>query len=102
MLSPELMATSRQHRRARAKFSFRSFYISTLLLCTFALVSLVTTQVARYKNGDQYGIVQRRAVADLDTNRLLKRDEEVSNGDKLLRPIANTSFTVPARPFRRR
>ncbi|KFY65367.1 hypothetical protein V497_01414 [Pseudogymnoascus sp. VKM F-4516 (FW-969)] len=61
---------------AKSKFSFRSFYISTLLLCTFALVSLVATQAARYKNGDQYGIVQRRAVAELDTNRLLKRDEE--------------------------
>ncbi|KFY30904.1 hypothetical protein V493_01572 [Pseudogymnoascus sp. VKM F-4281 (FW-2241)] len=70
------MATSRQRRRAESKFSFRAFYISTLLLCAFALVSLVTTQAARYKNGDQYGIVQRRAVAELDTNRLLKRDEE--------------------------
>ncbi|ELR06249.1 hypothetical protein VC83_05008 [Pseudogymnoascus destructans] len=76
MLSLGLMATSTQHRRARSKFSFRSFYISTLLLCAFALVSLVATQVARYKNGDQYGIVQRRAVAELDANRLLKRDEE--------------------------
>ncbi|KFX88909.1 hypothetical protein V490_07349 [Pseudogymnoascus sp. VKM F-3557] len=70
------MATPRHRRMAKSKFSFRSFYISTLLLCTFALVSLVATQAARYKNGDQYGIVQRRAVAELDTNRLLKRDEE--------------------------
>jgi sodium/potassium/calcium exchanger 6 len=70
---------------AKSKFSFRSFYISTLLLCTFALVSLVATQAARYKNGDQYGVVQRRAVAELDTNRLLKRDEEVSYDDKPLK-----------------
>ncbi|OBT61594.1 hypothetical protein VE03_08921 [Pseudogymnoascus sp. 23342-1-I1] len=76
MLSPGLMATSRPHQRARSRFSFRSFYISTLLLCAFALVSLVTTQAARYRNGDQYGIVQRRAVAELDINRLHKRDEE--------------------------
>ncbi|KFY38736.1 hypothetical protein V494_04222 [Pseudogymnoascus sp. VKM F-4513 (FW-928)] len=76
MLSPGLMATSIQHRRAKPKFSFRSFYISTLLLCAFALVSLVATQAARYKNGDQYGVLERRAVAELDTNRLLKRDKE--------------------------
>lgn len=84
MLSPGLMAT-RRHRNAKSKFSFRAFYISTLLLCALALVSLVTTQAARYKNGDQYGIVQRRAVAELDTSRLLKRDEEVSHNDKPLR-----------------
>ncbi|KFY18314.1 hypothetical protein V491_04791 [Pseudogymnoascus sp. VKM F-3775] len=76
MLSRRLMATPRQPRRAMSKFSFRAFYISTLLLCTFALVSLVTTQTARYKHGNQYGAVQRRAVAELDANRLLKRDEE--------------------------
>lgn len=85
MLRPRVMATSREHRRAKSKFSFRSFYISTLLLCALALVGLVTTQAARYKNGDQYGIIQRRAVAELDTSRLHKRDEEVSHNDEPLK-----------------
>lgn len=78
------MARSAQGRRVKSKYSFRAFYISTLLLCAFALLGLASSQVARYKNGDQYGIVQRRAVAEFDSERLLKTDEEVSGGDEPL------------------
>lgn len=63
-------------RRKSKKYSFRAFYISTLLLCALALLSLATTQVSRYRNGDQYGVAQRRALAGLDGKRLHKRDEE--------------------------
>jgi len=44
-------------------------------------LSLVSTQVSRYRNGDQYGIAQKRALAALDGKRLFKRDEEVSDVD---------------------
>jgi sodium/potassium/calcium exchanger 6 len=59
------------------KFRFRAFYITVLCLSLFAVVSLVADQSARYHHGAQYGEAQRRALEELDTTRLVKRDEEV-------------------------
>src|SRR5690349_9194126 len=100
MLSFGSMSLSRELRRAKPKFSFRSFYVSTLLLCAFALVSLVSVQTSRYLNGDRYGITQKRVIAELDGNRLVKRDEEVGHEDKTCeRAITNIGLTVPACSF---
>jgi sodium/potassium/calcium exchanger 6 len=49
-----------------------------LLLSAFAVLSLIADQSAKYRHGGQYGVAQRKAVAELDAMRLLKRDEEVS------------------------
>ncbi|KAI9734095.1 MAG: hypothetical protein M1818_007033 [Claussenomyces sp. TS43310] len=62
------------HRKA--KFSFRAFYITSCLISAFAVLSLAADQVARYRYGDQYGVTQSMAAAELDVARLVKRDEE--------------------------
>lgn len=76
-MSNSIMNKSHALGRSRTKFSFRAFYISTIILCALALFSLGTTQYSRYTNGEQHGVLQRRAVAALDLHRLVKRDEEV-------------------------
>jgi sodium/potassium/calcium exchanger 6 len=63
-------------RRKRPRFSFRAFYISTLLLCALALLSLTASEVVRYQRGAQYGVRERQLVAQLDSNRAHKTDQE--------------------------
>ncbi|CZT03557.1 hypothetical protein WAI453_012271 [Rhynchosporium graminicola] len=72
--SPSAMPsdTSRLPRR----FRFRAFYVTVLCLSLLAVLSLVAEQSARYRHGAQYGLAQRRALEQLDANRLVKRDEE--------------------------
>lgn len=41
------------------------------------VLSLVAHQSAKYGQGKQYGVAQRRALDKLDSSRLVKRDEEV-------------------------
>jgi hypothetical protein len=62
--------------RAKSKF-FRTFYITIFLISAFAAFSIVADRGARYFQGDQYGVTQRRALAELDVTRLLKGYEEV-------------------------
>lgn len=72
--------------RPRPKYrSFRSFYITVLILSLFAVVSLVADQAARYRQGTQYGLAQKRALEQLDPGRLVKRDIEVTHSQKILR-----------------
>jgi hypothetical protein len=84
-----MQTTKELARRPRARLSFRAFYISILLISVFAVFSLITEQTLRFHHGLQYGIAQRRAVAELDPMRLLKRDEEVS-----LRALVVTIETI--------
>ncbi|EKD15515.1 putative sodium/calcium exchanger protein [Drepanopeziza brunnea f. sp. 'multigermtubi' MB_m1] len=63
-------------RRFRFRFRFRAFYITVLVVSLFAVLSLVADQSARYRHGAQYGVAQRRALAELDVHRLVRRDEE--------------------------
>lgn len=69
--------TSNAVRARRSKYSFRAFYITVLLIASFAVISLVADQSARYRYGVQYGVAQKRALANLDGTRFVKRDEEV-------------------------
>jgi sodium/potassium/calcium exchanger 6 len=59
------------HRR----YSFRAFYLTVALLSAFAVLSLVADQFARYRQGAQYGVAAKRALADV--TRVFKKDEEV-------------------------
>lgn len=59
---------------------FRTFYVTILLLSSFAILGLITDWSKRYYYGGQYGVPERRALAELDAGRLLKRDEEVCAG----------------------
>jgi len=56
--------------------SFRSFYITILILSALAIITLLADQVGRYHQGAQYGAAQLRALERLDATRLVKRDEE--------------------------
>lgn len=94
------MTMSRGLRR-RAKFSFRAFYLSTLIVCALALFTLGKSQYSLYTNGAQHGEMQRRAVAALDPHRLIKRDEEVCSTSPALSTYTN-SCIVPISPLRRR
>lgn len=58
---------------------FRAFYITILIISALAIFSLVADQAARYRHGIHYGVAQRRALAELDPLRKVKRDEEVRN-----------------------
>jgi hypothetical protein len=71
-------AMTQEFRARRPRLSFRSFYISVLIVSVLAVASLVADQAARYRYGTQYGVVQRQQIAALDPSRLFKRDEEVS------------------------
>jgi hypothetical protein len=62
--------------RAKSKF-FRTFYITIFLISAFAAFSIVADRSTRYFQGDQYGVTQNRALAEVDVIRLLKRHEEV-------------------------
>lgn len=62
--------------RAKSKF-FRTFYITIFLISAFAAFAIVADRGARYFQGGRYGVTQRRALAELDVTRLLKRAEEV-------------------------
>ncbi|KAI6712160.1 hypothetical protein JHW43_005291 [Diplocarpon mali] len=62
--------------RSPRKFRFRAFYTTVLCLSLLAVLSLVADQSARYRYGMHYGATQRRALAELDVNRLVKRDQE--------------------------
>jgi sodium/potassium/calcium exchanger 6 len=62
--------------RAKSKF-FRTFYITIFLISAYAAFSIVADRSARYFQGHRYGVAERRALAELDITRLLKRDEEV-------------------------
>ncbi|APA06553.1 hypothetical protein sscle_02g013230 [Sclerotinia sclerotiorum 1980 UF-70] len=60
----------------RSKYSFRAFYLTTLIISSLAVISLVADQSAKYRHGSQYGVAQKRALDALDSGRLVKRDEE--------------------------
>jgi sodium/potassium/calcium exchanger 6 len=62
-------------RTVHRRYSFRAFYLTVALISAFAVLSLVTDQFSRYRHGAQYGVAQKRALADV--TRLFKRDEEV-------------------------
>jgi solute carrier family 24 (sodium/potassium/calcium exchanger), member 6 len=62
-------------RISHRRYSFRAFYLTVALISTFTILSLVADQFARYRHGAQYGVAQKRALADV--TRLFKRDEEV-------------------------
>lgn len=64
-------------RKKRDKYSFRAFYISTLVLCTFALVSLARNQYNAYSHGGENSLLARRAIEELDPGRVVKTDQEV-------------------------
>ena len=94
------MTTSRALRR-KTKFSFRAFYLSTLIVCALALFTLGKSQYSLYTNGPRHGEMQRRAVAALDPNRLVKRDEEARSPS--FHQISHTnSCIVPISTLRRR
>jgi hypothetical protein len=67
--------------RAKSKY-FRTFYITIILVSAYAAFSIVADRSARYFQGDSYGATQRRALAELDVDRLLKRDVEVCGGGR--------------------
>ncbi|KAH7364286.1 Sodium/calcium exchanger protein-domain-containing protein [Rhexocercosporidium sp. MPI-PUGE-AT-0058] len=69
-------AVPKRTARSPRRFRFRAFYITVLCLSLLAVISLVAEQSARYRHGAQYGLAQRRALEQLDVNRLVKRDEE--------------------------
>ncbi len=69
-------------RGAKSKH-FRTFYTTILLISVFAILSLTTDWSARYYYGQHYGVTERRALAELDSGRLFKRDEEVCSGQLL-------------------
>lgn len=64
-------------RTSHRRYSFRAFYVTIVLISAFAVLSLVTDQLTRYRHGAQYGVAQKRALADV--TRLQKKDEEVQN-----------------------
>jgi hypothetical protein len=78
------------HRKTRAKYSFRAFYITVLCISAFALLSTVAHQSAHYRHGSQYRVVQRQALGKLDITRLVKRDEEAC---KILQTSSKTLLT---------
>jgi len=61
----------------RVKYSFRAFYLTALCISLLAVLSVVADQAARFRHGAHYGVAQKRALEQLDRNRLVKRDEEV-------------------------
>lgn len=75
-----ISSSSRPRRPRRPPYrSFRAFYITILIISALAIFSLVADQAARYRHGVEYGVAQRRALAELDPLRKVKRDEEVWN-----------------------
>jgi hypothetical protein len=72
-----ISSTAAAYRPRRPKLNFRAFYITILFISVFAVISLLADQSARYKHGPHYGLAQRRALEELDSSRLVKRDEEV-------------------------
>jgi hypothetical protein len=71
------------NRPRRRRFGFRAFYITVLFISAFAVISFITDQRAKYKYGPQYGL----ALEELDSRRLMKRDEEVSDPSTSLEVI---------------
>lgn len=71
-------------RRAnRQRYSFRAFYLTVALISAFAVLSLLADQLAKSRQGAQYGVAHvKRALADVTP--LLKRDEEVQETPYLL------------------
>jgi sodium/potassium/calcium exchanger 6 len=88
--SPTTMTNRTPGPPRRFRFRFRAFYITVLAISLFAVLSLVADQSARYRHGAQYGVAQRRALAELDVHRLVKRDEEVSQ-----RPVFPGNTLLP-------
>ncbi|KAK0126375.1 hypothetical protein ONS95_007981 [Cadophora gregata] len=76
MRQPSSKAVPNRTSRSPRTFRFRAFYITVLCLALLAVISLVADQSARYRHGPQYGVAQRRALEQLDSTRLVKRDEE--------------------------
>jgi solute carrier family 24 (sodium/potassium/calcium exchanger), member 6 len=69
-------SNSPRGRRAKAKY-FATFYVTICLISAFAVLSLVTSLNTRYIQGQQYGVAQRRAIAELDVSWLARKDREV-------------------------
>lgn len=72
-----IMTKSHMLWRSRTRFDFRAFYVSTLILCALALFSLGRSQYSLYMNGEQNGVLQRRALEALASHRLHMRDEDL-------------------------
>jgi hypothetical protein len=68
--------------RGNSKF-LRTFCTTIFLISAFAALSIVADRSARYFQGGQYGVTQKRAPVELDVTRLVKRDKEVC-GDSCL------------------
>lgn len=71
-----IISNSALGSRAKSKY-FRTFYITILLISLYTAFSIVADRSVRYAQGERYGAAQRRALAELDAGRLLKRDQPV-------------------------